>query len=219
MPVVFVMGISFAMSEEQREEQRQKSIVKARAAQKRLAEKRQAKLKDPAFQEAQRLKRSSALKKAYDKQNTPEARERRRVKAIAALEAKKNKPKTTKKPKTTSRGLKGRTPTALEKRLMNVIGEQPCIACKKHGVINTAISLHHVDGRTKTHAHAKVLPLCCFHHDTPFSKEQRQSVGYDIFPVHAKGSYGGKAAFEAEYGTQEALLVELYEELGFDIPW
>jgi hypothetical protein len=102
----------------------------------------------------------------------------------------------TRKPKK-SRGLKGRPPTADEKRFMDRMGKLPCIACRKDGWTNHVISLHHIDGRTKPGAHFLVLPLCGPHHQ-PDDTDPRQRISL----------HGRKATFQARYGTERELLAE-----------
>ncbi|WP_339669077.1 Ref family recombination enhancement nuclease [uncultured Paraglaciecola sp.] len=72
------------------------------------------------------------------------------------------------------------------------------------------VSIHHIDGRTKEGAHKKCLPLCGWHHDVPIPKNSPAFAKYPfVFPIHAKGSVGGRASWEAENGTQEALLAQV----------
>jgi len=59
----------------------------------------------------------------------------------------------------------GRTPTAKEKLWMNVVAGYGCYCCRKNGVDNQHILIHHTVGRTKPNAHLKVIPLCAAHHD------------------------------------------------------
>ena len=223
------MAIAF-VSQAEADKQRAKAAQKQLAARERAIAKQRAKQADPAYREKQLQKARDSQQRAFEKQNTPEAKQRRlkaaqksqeraRQRQLDKAKKKTSKPATasTSKPKA-SKGLKGRTPTAEERRLMDLIGSLPCVACKKMGIINYVISLHHTDGRTKPYAHAKSLPLCAPHHDTPLTPEERKIHG-DAFPVHAKGSYGGKKAFESAYGTQEQLLAEIYEELEIEPPW
>jgi len=96
-----------------------------------------------------------------------------------------------------SRGMKGRAPTADEKRFMDQMGKLPCIACLKDGWTNHTISLHHIDGRTKPGAHFLVLPLCGPHHQQD-DTDLRQRISL----------HGRKATFQARYGTERELLAE-----------
>lgn len=104
-------------------------------------------------------------------------------------------------------GLKGRTPTAAERRFMDQAGAVPCLACEKDGRINHAISLHHVDGRTKPGAHYRVLPLCAPHHQQD-----------DTDPLQRPSVHERKATFTERYGTEGELLQGLYERLSFTPP-
>lgn len=90
---------------------------------------------------------------------------------------------------------------------MDLAGTVPCMACRIDGRTNHEISLHHTDGRTKPGAHFKVLPLCGPHHqqdDTDLL--QRPSV------------HGRKKTFTALYGTEDELLLILYDEVGWQPP-
>ena len=61
--------------------------------------------------------------------------------------------------------MKGRSPTAAQKRFHDLLCQHVgCIACRKEGLFNSWVSVHHVDGRTKPEAHWLVLPLCAGHH-------------------------------------------------------
>ena len=102
----------------------------------------------------------------------------------------------------TSRGMKGRPPTAEEKRFMDRLGKLPCIACRKDGWENHKISLHHIDGRTKPGAHFLVLPLCGPHHQQD-----------DTDPRRRISLHGRKATFQARYGTERELLAECLDAL------
>ncbi|MCP8465911.1 Ref family protein [Pseudomonas sp. ZM23] len=109
--------------------------------------------------------------------------------------------------------MKGRNPTAEQKRwhdlLSRVVG---CIACREgHGSFNDHCSIHHVDGRTKPHAHWYVLPLCAGHH--------QDGTGPQGFPGIAVHPF--KARFEERYGAQSGLLsrcAQIIAEQGYDIP-
>lgn len=93
--------------------------------------------------------------------------------------------------------MKGRTPTAAEKVHWSRVAALGCIACRKDGLHNPMVSIHHVDGRTKAGAHMRVLPLCAGHH-------QDGTGAAGLIAVHP-----WKARFEARYGTQESLLREV----------
>lgn len=93
--------------------------------------------------------------------------------------------------------MKGKNPTAKEKALWSQMAEQGCIACRKDGWVNTQISIHHIDGRTKPGAHSRVLPLCAGHH--------QDGTGIPgLIAVHP-----WKARFEDRYGKQDDLLNEI----------
>lgn len=90
--------------------------------------------------------------------------------------------------------MKGRSPNKAEKQLHDRMARLGCIACRKEGVFNDYVSIHHIDGRTKPEAHKKVLPLCYPHHQG----------GGPVPAVHQN-----KAEFEQRYGRQMDLLNEV----------
>jgi hypothetical protein len=106
------------------------------------------------------------------------------------------------KPLKSSRGMKGRPPTAEEARFMDAIAGLGCVACRKDGIENPWGSIHHLDGRTKPGAHFLVLFLCAGHHQAGTGEDKT------LIAVHPD-----KARFEARYGTQRELLAECIERL------
>lgn len=114
---------------------------------------------------------------------------------------------TQKPPGLKSRGMKGRAPTAAERKFMDAIGGLGCVACAKDGIVNPWISLHHIAGRTATNAHMYVLPLCSSHHQHD-----------DTDPAGRIGVHPHKARFEERYGTQMELLVECMRRIGWGAP-
>jgi len=91
--------------------------------------------------------------------------------------------------------VKGRSPTAAEKRHMTKVRELGCLACYNMG-IETPVEytcIHHTDGKTKPNAHFKVLPLCDLHHSR----------------YHKTGLHNNLNRWEAEHGTQEDLLKQV----------
>ncbi|MDH5217280.1 MAG: Ref family protein, partial [Gammaproteobacteria bacterium] len=118
------------------------------------------------------------------------------------------------------KGIKGRNPTALEKILANKIGDIGCICClnKKWYTSDMAeqestkfVSLHHIEGRTKEWAHAKVLPLCAYHHDTSAPSHAPK----ELTPIHR----GNKKEWIELNGTEDELLKQVYEMIDEDRPW
>lgn len=101
--------------------------------------------------------------------------------------------------------MKGKTPTAAEKRFHDRLAQLGCIACYLDGRFNEQVSIHHIDGRTKPGAHMKVLPLCGAHH-----QEGTGNIP-DAIAVHP-----WKARFEKKYGKQEELLALCHELLERD---
>jgi len=84
--------------------------------------------------------------------------------------------------------------TKADKAFWDRVAELGCIACRKDGILNPWVSIHHCDGRTKPGAHRKVIALCAPHH---------QTGGESAPAIHP-----WKARFEAKYGTQEQLMAE-----------
>ena len=90
--------------------------------------------------------------------------------------------------------MKGRNPSAAEKRFHDQLASLGCIACRIDSNHNPMVSIHHIDGRTKPGAHMRVLPLCAGHHQD----------GYGIPGLIAVHPY--KRRFEDRYGSQYELL-------------
>lgn len=90
--------------------------------------------------------------------------------------------------------MKGRNPSAAERRFHDRLASLGCIACRIDGKHNPMVSIHHIDGRTKPGAHMRVLPLCAGHHQD----------GYGIPGLIAVHPY--KRRFEDRYGSQYELL-------------
>lgn len=178
-----------------------------KTAKDRAIERQREKMADPEWRAEQyEKKRQSALRsqaRLKTKQSSPEYKVAEREKQRVSTE--RNRQKSAAKPRKSARGLKGRTPNADEKRVMDALGQLPCIACWLHGEVQPVISLHHIDGRTATDAHKRQLPLCCWHHQLAAPPEVRKLYPW-LVPVHADGRIGGKAEFESLNGTQEELL-------------
>ena len=216
-------------SPEYQKAQQEKQQASQLKSQQRAFEKKKAQLDDPIYQKAQQDKQYQTQMKAFEKQ-----RERQQVKEaspeykVQKIKAIKTKPVKSKPIKSSpiksspikSRGLKGRNPTAFEKILANKIGDIGCICClnKKWYTSDMAeqestkfVSLHHVEGRTKEWAHAKVLPLCAYHHDTPAPSHAPD----ELTPIHR----GNKKEWIELNGTEEELLKQVYEMIDEDRPW
>ena len=97
--------------------------------------------------------------------------------------------------------MKGRNPTAQEKKHMNLIASFGCYACYKDGISNDYISLHHIDGRTKPNAHSKVIGLCAAHHE----------YSSDL------GLHANKTRWEAKYGKQSDIVEFLHNHYGIEL--
>ena len=201
-------------SPEYQKAQQEKQQASQLKSQQRAFEKKKAKSHDPAYLEAQQLKQRETQMKAFEKQ-----RARQQVKE-ASPEYKVQKIKTIKSKPIKSKGLKGRNPIALEKILANKIGDIGCICClnKKWYTSDMAeqestkfVSLHHVEGRIKEWAHAKVLPLCAHHHDTPAPSHAPE----ELTPIHR----GNKNEWIELNGTEEELLKQVYDIIEEERPW
>jgi len=211
-------------------------LEKVQRAQENARRKQRFKYSDPVYLEKVRSKQKKAQEKGIQKQqakyNSPEFKllQCKKQKEAAKRQQEKTKKKnnfnrninpTPRANKIKSRGLLGRSRTAQEKHLENLIGKLGCIVCYIKGwhVVDMAeepfISLHHTDGRTKSYCHAKQIPLCKHHHDTPIEEPKFKKAYPDLFPFHG----GGKKRWEAINGTQEELLVLVYELIGEKIPW
>ena len=191
-----------AQQEKQREAQL-KAFEKQRS--KQQVKEASPEYKKQAIVKANELK-DKARKKALNKKDVVK-------KTVISINSKKTKP-------IKSKGLKGRNPTALEKLLGNKIGDIGCICClnKKWYTSDMAeqestkfISLHHVEGRTKEWAHAKVLPLCAYHHDTPAPNHAPE----ELTPIHR----GNKKEWIEFNGTEDELLKQVYDIIEEDRPW
>jgi len=87
--------------------------------------------------------------------------------------------------------MKGRAPTAEERRHMAAVAELGCVVCRRQFGVYSPAAIHHTDGKTKPGAHMRVLPLCGAHH---------QTGGYGV-ALHA-----GRVEWERLYGTQDELI-------------
>lgn len=196
-------------------------------AQQRQRERQAAKLADPEYRqqqlEKQRASASKMIARQIERRNSPEWIEGQKQKAaeraVRASERQKAnrlaqgiaKPQT--RARASSRGLKGRAPTAAERVVMDALGKLPCIACLQHGKESPIISLHHIDGRTKPGAHMLQLPLCDNHHQHAAPADVRAEFPW-LVPVHADGITGGKAEFANYNGSEMQLMEKAYNMAG-----
>ncbi len=88
--------------------------------------------------------------------------------------------------------MKGRTPSAAEKRHMEKVRALGCIVCRQQGydLWPEGTEIHHTRGKTQKGAHYDVLPLCHEHHSR-YSK-----TGFHYNPTE----------FQKKHGTQAELL-------------
>jgi hypothetical protein len=111
--------------------------------------------------------------------------------------------------------MKGRNPTADEKRHMTAVNSIGCIACLNMGYETPPdyTLIHHIDGKTKPKAHFKVLPLCDNHH----SRYQKTGLHYND-NHHSRyqktGLHYNLTRWELEHGTEDELLAQVESMLG-----
>lgn len=175
-------------------EYRESVNTSARKAAERSALKRKEKLADPAYRKMQ-----------VDKQ-----------KAAAARRVEKSQAKPDKKPPAKRKAIatnRERSKTVNERKLWDELGQLPCVACLLHGKEKHPVSIHHMRGRTTEHCHRFVIPLCEWHHDTPAPAEVRDKFSW-LVPRHAKGSVGGKPAFEKANAKETELMLSAYQMIG-----
>lgn len=97
--------------------------------------------------------------------------------------------------------MKGKSPTAEEKKWLNDICEVGCIVCKLEMGIFSPASPHHMDGRTKPGAHLLTIPLCGQHHQVPDPTSQNRWTA----------RHENKFRFEKRYGSEGFLLEKTKE--------
>lgn len=144
------------------------------------------------------------MKRSGFKQRQPMARSPFGRVPVVISTAKLAKPKK----KRSGYGMLGKPATAEQERWHGMVASVGCIACLRTGQENPVVSVHHIDGRTKPHAHWYVLPLCAYHHQ----QDDRSGVP----AVHPN-----TARFEKEYGTQTVLFMlvcNLLKRQGNEIP-
>jgi hypothetical protein len=97
--------------------------------------------------------------------------------------------------------MKGRKPNAAEKLWMDKAADAGCIVCRLNGIESPA-EIHHIDGKTKEGAHFHTIGLCPLHHRIPDTHKPKRWISR-----HGDGI----KAFEAEYGTENELYLELLD--------
>ena len=97
--------------------------------------------------------------------------------------------------------MKGRNPTAKEKRHMDKVSQIGCIVCRNQGNLFVPSEIHHTQGKTKVNAHFLVLPLCFQHH--------REGTMKGLWVSR----HPWKKEFEKRYGTEQELLDQVKEIL------
>jgi hypothetical protein len=178
---------------------KEKTFKQAKASQERSIAKQREKQK------------SSVVNKTRSKPNSKSGKQKSPIKTGSLVKASPPaKPRTPIK----SKGLMGVSRTKYEVELHGKMSDLGCICCIKKGLIQPFsgawVTIHHTAGRTKAHCHKRCLPLCEWHHDKPIEKDHPYfTLRPDLFPIHAKGSIGGRVPWEKENGTQEALLIDV----------
>lgn len=206
------------------EDERNAHYEKQRQAAQRQRDRQQAKMADPAYRQHQKEKRIASARRSADKRlarvRSPEYQAQQREKQILKRQEEAEKPRkatpVNKSRPVSTRGLKGRAPTADERRIMDALARLPCIPCWLHAHHQPIISLHHIDGRTAADAHKRVLPLCSWHHQVAAPKDVRDQFPW-LVPVHACGSVGGKAEFTRLNASEDELLRMAYEMAGLSL--
>lgn len=91
--------------------------------------------------------------------------------------------------------MKGRNPTAEERRWMARVRDCGCIACLNEGIETPPeyTLIHHIDGKTKEGAHFLTLPLCDGHHS----------------PHYDTGLHHNLSEWQAIHGSQWELLEQV----------
>jgi hypothetical protein len=79
-----------------------------------------------------------------------------------------------------------------------------CCVCLNENELYTPAAIHHIDGQTKDGCHDLTIPLCAFHH---------QIKSNDGKWVSRHGD--GRAAFEEAYGTEQELLEQVNNAIGY----
>lgn len=193
---------------------------KQRQQRQRALEKQLAKVQSPEYQAEQREKSrrqaAKAISRQREKLNDPAYQQEQREKALERASKRAARPtklpaKAVKKSKPIV--YRERAKSANEKRLWDELGQLPCMACLVHGKEKHPVSIHHINGRTTENCHSFVVPLCEWHHDTPAPAEVRAMFLW-LIPRHAKGSLGGKPAFEKANATEYELMLTAYTMIG-----
>ncbi|PIJ43365.1 hypothetical protein BOM24_08890 [Tatumella sp. OPLPL6] len=171
--------------------------AKAQARANKAVEKQRQKLSDPLYIAEQREKKRKAIERRLE---------------VAKTKKPESKPPAARK-SGTKIAYRERSTSTDEKRLWDELGQLPCVACLEHGKERHPVAIHHMRGRTSENCHKLVIPLCDWHHDTPAPKEVIALHEWMI-PRHAKGSLGGKPAFEAANAKETDLMLTAYTMIG-----
>lgn len=199
----------------------EQKLEKAKAQQARARLRAKEKMNSPEYKAKQKEKAVAARSKEIEKRSTPEYKAKQKENYIASVARAKTRAKEKPIKNRTpikSKGLAGNARNNSEKSLHDKMAAVGCIACINAGLsfdgAGAYVSIHHCNGRTKKQSHEESLGLCQWHHDTAMTKEE-QAIYPNVFPIHAKGSLGGKNPWERVNGTQEELIVQLWAIIGY----
>lgn len=184
------------------------------AKQKKTNEKNLLKISSQDYRDKQREKQKAQIAKQFNNDKL-KAEERRNNPPSCTL--KRSKLPTQEKP-IKSKGTHGRTRAAFEVELHDKMAAIGCIACINAGLSfegeGSYVSIHHVNGRTSKQCHEEGFPSCMWHHDTPMTEEDAKKYP-SVFPIHAKGSLGGKVPWEKINGSRNSLILQVWEMIGY----
>lgn len=197
------------------------SFEKKLEYQQRMRAKQIAKIQSPEYKVKQLDKAKEANQKRLEKlASKPPSDRKVLTQSKASKSPRRNQTLKASKP-IKSKGTMGKARTKSEHALHDKLAAIGCIACINQGLIipfsGSPVSIHHIAGRTSENAHEKVLPLCGWHHDVPMDQNSPEYTKYpQIFPIHAKGSVGGKKKWEEVNGKQYALLEQSLKMIGVE---
>ncbi len=178
------------------------------------------------------LKRSPLRRKTSLKSNSSLKRSDFKQKSCAPLKQKTQLNRVSKKKQdkangyiyntlsTKSTGLTGRGRSAEDVVFHSRVASLGCIACRKLGLSTVfPLRIHHIDGRYQggenDFSERKVLPLCDQHHHPSLAFEANgQKPDLEAPSVHDR-----KRLFVDLVGTEEQLLLEVYQALEESPPW
>lgn len=206
--------------------QLKKRLAQQRRYQERAKQRQMEKQRSPEYIARQREKQRLAAERQHAKMiaNKEKLVEKSRLRSEAQYAKAREREKQlgrrcTKKPMK-SRGMAGKSRTKADLSLHDKLGQLGCICCINAGLVEpfsgSPVSIHHIRGRTVADAHKYVLPLCAWHHDTPIPPGA--DAAENVFPIHSKGSEGGKVKWESVNGAQMHLWEQVMKLVGVSDP-